>query len=139
MILTVGRNQDPADFGPQPSNVRIERYIPQSLLFPHCDVVVCHGGSGTVLAALSWGLPLLVLPQGANQFWNAERCAALGTGIRLLPGEVSPASVRRAVVALLKEPRFRYRAGELAAEIQHMPSPSELVATLQALVAGPEP
>ncbi|MFL5734149.1 MAG: glycosyltransferase, partial [Chloroflexia bacterium] len=48
LILTVGRNRDPQEFGPQPPNVHVERYIPQSLLLPHCDLVLCHGGSGTV-------------------------------------------------------------------------------------------
>ncbi len=136
LVVTVGPSRDPEELGPQPPNVHVERYVPQSLLFPRCDVVVTHGGSGTTLAALGHGLPLLVLPQGANQFWNAERCAALGTGIRLLPREVDAGSVQRAVVMLLEQPRFRKRASELAAEIRHMPLPSELVATLETLVAG---
>ena len=139
VVVTVGPSRDPEERGPQPPNVRVDRYVPQSLLLPRCHVVVAHGGSGTTLATLAHGLPLLLLPQGANQFWNAERCAALGTGIRLLPGEVSPVSVRRAVVALLEEPAFRERAGELASEIRCMPWPSELVAALQALVAGSGP
>jgi UDP:flavonoid glycosyltransferase YjiC (YdhE family) len=45
LILTVGRNGDPAGFGPQPANVHIERYIPLSLLLPHCDVVISRGAS----------------------------------------------------------------------------------------------
>ena len=139
LIVTVGPSRDPEELGLQPPNVRIERYVPHSLLLPHCEVVVAHGGSGTTLAALGHGLPVLLLPQGANQFWNAARCAALGTGIRLLPGEVDAGSVQRAVVTLLEQPGFRKRAGELAAEIQHMPSPSELVATLETLVAGSLP
>ena len=139
VIVTVRPSRDPEELGVQPPNVRVERYVPQSLLLPGCDVVVAHGGSGTTLAALANGLPLLVLPQGANQFWNAERCAALGTGIRLLPGEVDSGSVRRAVLALLEQPGFRQRARELASEIRHMPSPSELVTTLETLVAGSGP
>ncbi len=139
VIVTVGPSRDPEELGPQPPNVRVERYVPQSLLLPHCDVVVAHGGSGTTLAALGQGLPLLLLPQGANQFWNAERCAALGTGIRLLPGEVDAGAVHRAVVTLLEQPGFRKRAGALATEIRHMPPPSELVGTLETLVAGSGP
>jgi UDP:flavonoid glycosyltransferase YjiC (YdhE family) len=50
LLLTVGRNQDPAAFGPQPGHVRIERYVPQSLVFPSCDLVVTHGGDDTVMA-----------------------------------------------------------------------------------------
>jgi UDP:flavonoid glycosyltransferase YjiC (YdhE family) len=49
LIVTVGRDIDPTMFLPQPANIHLEQYIPQTLLFPYCDLVVCHGGSGTVL------------------------------------------------------------------------------------------
>src|SRR5947209_2445078 len=90
LVVTVGPNRDPEELGPQPPNVHVERYVPQSALFPRCDVVVSHGGSGTMLAALAHALPMVMLPQGANQFWNADRCAALGAAVRLLPDEVGP-------------------------------------------------
>lgn len=133
VIVTVGPDRDPAELGPQPANVHIERYVPQSLLLARCDVVVAHGGSGTTLAALAHGLPLLVLPQGANQFWNAERCAALGLGIRLLADEVDAGAVRRAVHALLHQPGYRERARQLADEISAMPAPADAVSVLESL------
>ena len=133
LIVTVGPNRDPGELGPQPAHVHVERYVPQSLLLPRCDVVVAHGGSGTTLAALALGLPLLLLPQGANQFENAERCAALGVGIRLLPEQVSAAAVRDGVRALFDEPGYRNRAKQLAAEIERMPSPEEVVPVLEGL------
>lgn len=136
LVVTVGPDRDPADLGPQPPNVHVERYLPQSLLLPRCDAVVAHGGSGTTLAALAHGLPLLVLPQGANQFWNADRCAGLGVGIRLLPGEVAPTAVGQAVRALLGEPGYRARAGRLADEIGRMPSPEEVATALERHAGG---
>jgi UDP:flavonoid glycosyltransferase YjiC (YdhE family) len=133
VVVTVGPDRDPTDLGQPPPHVHVERYIPQSRLLPRCDVVVAHGGSGTTLAALAHGLPLLVLPQGANQFENAQRCADIGVGIRLLPAEVDVATVRGGVRALLEEPSFRRRAGALASEIRRMPAPADLVATLVSL------
>lgn len=135
VLVTVGPSRDPAELGPQPANVRVERYVPQSLLLPRCDAVVAHGGSGTTLAALAHGLPLLLLPQGANQFANAERGAEFGAGIRLLPGEVGPAAVRTAVRALFEEPGYRQRAQDVAAEIERMPAPEAVVPLLEALAA----
>jgi UDP:flavonoid glycosyltransferase YjiC (YdhE family) len=52
--------------------------------------VVSHGGGGTILAALSRGLPLVLLPQGADQFHNAERVAEVKAGIALTPSEATP-------------------------------------------------
>lgn len=137
VVVTVGPSRDPDELGMQPPNVHVERYVPQSLLLPHCDVVVTHGGSGTTLAALARGLPLLLLPQGANQFWNAERCAALGVGTRLLPGEADAGSVGRAVIALLEQPGFRDRARLVAAEIGRMPAPLDVVSRLEEIAAAP--
>ena len=76
-------------------------------LLPYCDVVVAHGGSGTVLATLSTAHPSCCGPRGANQFDNAERCAALGVGIRLLPGQVSAAALRSNVRGLFDDPGTR--------------------------------
>ncbi|HWH34647.1 MAG TPA: glycosyltransferase [Acidimicrobiales bacterium] len=133
VIVTIGPDRHPAELGPQPAHVHIEGYLPQSLLFGRCDVVVCHGGSGTLLAALGRGLPLLVLPQGANQFWNARRCVELGVGLALTDGELAPPAVRSAVAALVHDARYRDGAARLAAEIAAMPAPAEVVPKLEAL------
>jgi UDP:flavonoid glycosyltransferase YjiC (YdhE family) len=98
---------------------------------------VCHGGSGTVLAALAHGLPLLVLPQGANQFWNAERCASLGAGVALHPSDLSPERVRHQVRRLVDEPSYRQRAGQIRDEIQRMPNPADVVPLLEGLAEDP--
>jgi UDP:flavonoid glycosyltransferase YjiC (YdhE family) len=136
VILTVGTDVDPAELGPQPDHIHIERYVPQTQLFPRCDVVVSHGGSGTMLSALAAGLPLLAIPQGADQFRNAERCSAAGVGRALLPPEVSSDAIRRGVTALLGEPAYRARAQRVKDEISKMPSPDEVVPALLELAGA---
>ncbi|MDQ2827139.1 MAG: hypothetical protein M3Y04_09310 [Actinomycetota bacterium] len=137
-ILTIGTDNDPADFGPQPDHVHIERFIPQSLLLPFCDAVVNQGGTA-ILPILAHGLPLLVLPQGANQFHNAAACIAAGVGRRLLPGEVSPEAVRRDVRALLDEPALREAARRVQGELAAMPGPERGVALLEQLAVERRP
>ena len=133
LIVTVGPDRDPAELGALPPNVHVERYLPQSLLFPSCDVVVCHGGSGTTLAALGCGVPLLVLPQEANQFWNADRTAALGAGEVVRPHQLTAQAVSEGVARLLDDPSYRRAARRVATEIATMPSPDDVVARLEAL------
>jgi UDP:flavonoid glycosyltransferase YjiC (YdhE family) len=133
VIVTVGHTRDPAELGPQPENVHVERYIPQSLLFPRCDAVVAHGGSGTTLSALAAGLPMLLLPQGANQFWNAARCVELGVGSQLLADQLDFAAVRREVATLLDDPTYRSRARAVQHEIEQMPGPEVAVGLLERL------
>jgi UDP:flavonoid glycosyltransferase YjiC (YdhE family) len=133
VVVTVGHDNDPASLGPQPGNVYVERYVDQSLLLPHVDVVVTHGGSGSMLGALAHGLPMLIVPQGADQFRNADRCVAHGAGRRLLPAELSPDSVRTEVRVLLDQPTHRETARRFQKEIEQMPGPDEAVTLLEHL------
>ena len=134
VIATIGRNNDPADLAPLPGNARVERYISQALVLPHASVVVSHGGSGSTLAALAHGLPILFIPQGADQFENAAHVQAIGAGLRLLPNDLDVTSARSALESLLEDAAYRESAKRVAAEIAAMPDPSALVSVLTATI-----
>ena len=139
LIVTVGRDQDPAQFGPQPAHVHIERYIPQTLLFARCDLVITHGGSGTAMAALTHGLPLVIVPIAADQPENAERCVALGLGRMVPPAELTPERARAAVLGVLADPAYRQNAGRMRDEIARLPGPDHAVRLLERLVTEQGP
>ena len=113
---------------PRPG-VHVESFIPQAAILPHCDAVICHGGSGTILGALAHGRPLLVLPQGADQFDNARRIVAVGAGLSVPPGD----QVREATFALLEDDRYARTAAALADEIAAMPDAGSAVRALEEL------
>jgi UDP:flavonoid glycosyltransferase YjiC (YdhE family) len=135
LVVTVGREIDPAEFGPQPAHVRIEQYIAQSVLLPCCDAVVSHGGSGSVIGALTHGLPSVLLPMGADQPLNAARCAALGVALVLDPVMTTPEIAAQAVTTVLTEPAYRLAAGRMRDEIAALPGPDHAVKLLEGLVA----
>jgi MGT family glycosyltransferase len=134
LIVTTGRDRDPASFGPQRSNVHIERYVPQSLLFPFCDVAVTHGGSGTVLTALGNGLPMVIVPVSADQPDNARRCEQIGVAQVIWPTHRSPATFRDAVAEVLHNPRYKHIAEGLRAEMEQLPAPETVVSWLEELL-----
>jgi UDP:flavonoid glycosyltransferase YjiC (YdhE family) len=121
LIVTVGRDIDPAEFGPQPANVHIEQYIPQTALLPHCRLVVSHGGSGSVMGALVHGVPMVLLPLGADQPLNAARCETLGVARMLDAVAATPQMVREAVVRVLEDPSYRHAAEQIRDEIAALP------------------
>ncbi len=135
VVATVGLNNDPAMFGNQPAHVHVTQFVPQDDLLPHCAAVVSHGGSGTFLASLARGLPQVLLPQGADQFLNADAGERAGVAIVLRPQEQEPDRVREAVAAALEDQGLRDRAGVLAAEIAEMPSADEVVDRLDLLLS----
>ena len=134
VVVTVGREHDPAVLGAQPPSVVVRSFIPQAEVLPWCDAVVCHGGSGTVLGALAHGCPLLVVPQGADQWSNAQQVCNAGAGRQLRREDLSVDSVRSEVMALLHEPRFVASARLIAAEIEAMPSPRDAFAAITTLL-----
>jgi UDP:flavonoid glycosyltransferase YjiC (YdhE family) len=147
LILTVGSNSDLEQFGEQPPNVYIERYIPMSLLLPHCQVAITHGGFGTTLAVLRQGLPNLVVPVSGTDPFRALRCISTGIGLALkVPGffygtglgfeEMSAASVRRSVRELLDNPTYRHNAQILRDEAMSLPGPERAVELLTRLAEG---
>ena len=84
-VVQIGNaNYEP---GALPAHIHIERYIPQTLLAPYCDVVITAGGFGTIMSALQDGLPLVLVPVGADQPLNARRCAVIGVGRAIAPDE----------------------------------------------------
>jgi UDP:flavonoid glycosyltransferase YjiC (YdhE family) len=135
VLVTVGRDRDPAELGPLPPNVRVERWVPQADLMPHVAAMVCHGGSGTVTMGLAGGVPMAVVPLFADQPWNAERVDAVGAGIALGGGpEAAIAGLRQAVVRLLGDPSYRSSAQRVAAEMRALPPVDAAVGVVRGLL-----
>ncbi len=136
IVVTLGRDIEPEELGPQPDHVHIAQFIPQARVLPHCSAVVSHGGSGSILGALAHGLPQVLLAMGADQPVNAARCEELGLGRSLDPVRATPETVRAAVAAVLDEPSYRLTAERLRAEIEALPAPSHAVAQLERISAS---
>jgi hypothetical protein len=142
VLLTVGPAFDPDALGPVPSNVRVESWIDQAEVLDMADVVVCHGGSGTVFGALAAGVPLVVVPVFADQSDNGRRVAEHGAGL-VVERVQEPGGSERQVIAAGDAPRietavaevlagdhFRRRAGRIAAEMRATPTADEVLETL---------
>jgi UDP:flavonoid glycosyltransferase YjiC (YdhE family) len=133
VVATVGSEIDPDELGPQPRHVHVERYIPQSLVLPRCSAVVLHGGSGSVLGALTHGLPMVLLPMGADQPMNAARCQELGVGRVLDALRATPETIRASVSSVLTDTGYRAAAERIGDEIAGLPGPDYAVALLERL------
>lgn len=129
VVLTGVGAQSPA-LTQLPGNVLAAGWLPHDQVFPTCDIVVHHGGSGTAMNSLLFGLPQLVLPRMHDQFDNAERLLASGVA-RII--EHPATSIRREVERLLTEPSYRRHARRVRSEIEDMPAPGRIVRTLEGL------
>ena len=130
VVATVGRDLDPDDLGPQPPHVRVERFVPQAEVLPGVDLVVSHGGSGSLMAALAHGLPSLLLPLGADQPHNADRAAELGLAATLDAATVTAAEVARQACGVLADGTMLRLCQEVADEIRALPDVDAAVAAV---------
>lgn len=138
VLATVGSNVDPASIPVTADNVRIERYVPQAAVLPHCDLVVNHGGSGSVIGALAHGIPVITLPMGADQELNAERLQSVGAGIALDPITVTPDEIRLAAGTACASESLRAGARRVRDEIADMPGAATIISDVENLmIAGP--
>ncbi len=136
-IITVGQSMDPTQFHPLPQHVKIERYIPQTLILPTCDAVIFHGGFNSLHSALWHGLPVVIIPlEAGDQMPTAQQCADLGIGV-LVNGE--PEAIRSAVKAVLTDANYRLRAQQLQREMMELPPLSEAVRRLERLARTHDP
>ncbi|CAN5723656.1 DUF1205 domain-containing protein [soil metagenome] len=133
LVLTIGREHDPEDFGSQPANVVIERYIPHSVLLPRCDAMLTHCGLNSIMACLVLGLPMVGVPITADQPHNAQRLADLGVATVINPDSRTPEAFREATQAILSRPSYRQHAQQLCDEIKEMPGNELGVALLERL------
>lgn len=117
------------DLGPLPGNVHVEPFVNQVAVLRHADLVVHHGGSGTVLGALALNKPQVILPQGADQFYNADVMAAAGLARVLEPRDVSADAVATMAKAALDE-QARPLVEAARDEIVAMPDPAAVVRQL---------
>jgi UDP:flavonoid glycosyltransferase YjiC (YdhE family) len=99
-----------------PDTVDVAVWADHDQLLPSCAAVITHAGLGTTLRALAHGIPLLLLPLGRDQAFNAAQVAKLGAAICLDP-DASTAEIRSALDRLLGEQRYSAAAAAIARRI----------------------
>jgi MGT family glycosyltransferase len=135
VVVTTGSAIDPARLS-APPRIQVVRFAPHATLLPRARLVVTHAGLGTVMAALTHGVPMLSMPMGRDQFFNAARVAALGAG-RTLPLDAPAGAIAAATEAMLADEGARQAAGGFAEIIRCYGNGTLGIAALEALAKGP--
>jgi UDP:flavonoid glycosyltransferase YjiC (YdhE family) len=97
------------------SNTRLVEWVSYSRTMPRCDLVVCHGGHGTVVRALACGVPVVASPSGGDMGENAARIDWARVGVRLPWRLCTARALRLAVERALGDPLMAARARALSA------------------------
>ena len=147
LLVTIGNDRDPSELEPGslPGNVRVERWVAQDAISPRAVAIICHGGYGTTLHALTHGTPLVLMPLFSTDQWaNADAVARTGAGLALdserrsrrvldLPNPGTVSELRPALERVLGEASFAREAERIAASIAALPPVDEAPAALAAV------
>jgi UDP:flavonoid glycosyltransferase YjiC (YdhE family) len=136
VICTLGDGADEAVSHGAPANVRFERYLPHSSILPHCRAMLCHAGFNTMLGCLSAGVPLVCVPLGSDQEYNARRIGVGGLGLWLADDEASPERIREAMRRVLDEPSFTEKARAFAEDMDRRPGFPATIRRIRELAAA---
>lgn len=137
VLATTGHELDPAELR-APRGMEVRRYVPHVSVLPHAAVVVTHAGTGTLMAAFAYGVPLVCIPLGRDQPGNAARAAELGVALTL-PTEAGPERIRAAVREALESPAMRSASTNLAAAVAGYGDGARAVEELEVLLRGDHP
>ena len=133
VVVTTGPAVDPSSVRGG-ANVHVVRYVAHDRLLPRASLVVTHAGMGTVMSSLARGVPLLCVPLGRDQFFNAARVTALGAG-RMLPAGSDETAIADAARALLADDHAAAGAGRMAEVIAGYARASAAVGAVERVAA----
>jgi MGT family glycosyltransferase len=114
-VLATWNRRLPPQPLPVPENARVVDWVSYARTMPHCDIVICHAGHGTLVRALCSGCAVIACPAVGDMNENAARLDWAGAGVRIPRRFISPRSIRLAVERALDDTSIRARVREIAA------------------------
>jgi MGT family glycosyltransferase len=131
VLFTVGANVDVQRLGDVPPNVRVEQFVPQSIVLAHADLLVSHAGLGTVLGAIYDGVPMVLITIGADHPINSSRAAELGIANTIDIAHADGRSLRDVINDALADDGLRSAARSIQQECNAMSPIVSAVETLE--------
>jgi UDP:flavonoid glycosyltransferase YjiC (YdhE family) len=132
VVSTGGRPLD--TLPPLPENACAATFLPYDRLLPRTDVYVTNGGYGGVQWALRYGVPIVATGGKEDKPEVGARVAWSGVGRRLRTERPSARALRRDILAVLHQPRYREASRRIAADMAAAPGFSCLADAVDKLV-----
>ncbi|MGW6696729.1 macrolide family glycosyltransferase [Nocardia sp. NPDC055049] len=116
VVLQIGKHTDPSELGDIAANVEVHSWVPQRAILERADAFVTHAGMGGCGEGLLAGVPMIAVPQGAEQFMNADRLVELGVARRIDTADATAANLRQALHDMVTDPDLARRCARLRAD-----------------------
>ncbi len=122
---------DRAELPTLPTDWLVREFLPQVTLLTAAAVAVTHGGNNSVTEAMTFGVPLVVLPFSTDQFAGAEAIERLDFGVALAPNEATVDELRVAIErAAHLAPEARAALDALSIDLRQNPGSARAFAAI---------
>jgi UDP:flavonoid glycosyltransferase YjiC (YdhE family) len=132
-LLQAPAAEDLASLQPLPHNILAAAWFPQLQALQRADLIVCHGGFGTLREALFYGVPLIIFPLGVDQPGNAARVVYHRLGLAGDIRTVTAQQIGAMIETVMNDPSFRQNAVKMSQALQADNDCAETVAFLESL------
>jgi len=119
-----------------PANCRIAEILPGSAVMALADLVVCHGGNGTIYQALAAGVPIVGIPTCITQEIEMDQVERCGCGVQVNEVRFRVNELRDAIQKVLAEPRYRAQARKLGTAVRAWRTGEEAADRITAFLGG---
>ncbi|NBD24633.1 macrolide family glycosyltransferase [Paenibacillus glycinis] len=113
VVMSVGERTAIADLGEIPGNFIVSNYVPQPDVLQAAKLFLTHGGMNSAHEGLYYGVPLIVIPQGADQPIVAAQVAKTGAGMRLQMEGLTARQLREAAELVLSDAAYKNAAAAI--------------------------
>jgi UDP:flavonoid glycosyltransferase YjiC (YdhE family) len=136
-VIATYNGREPSPPVAVPANAVLVPWLSYSQTMPLCDLVIAHGGHGTLMRALACGCPVVLSPAGGDMAENAARVDWAGLGVRLPRRWCTPHGMRAAVRRALARPSLGVAARRAAAWIAAHPAGPRAVDEIERWATSP--
>ncbi len=131
VLMVTGGEDVPAH---APRSFVVADWVPQLEVLRRADAFITHGGTNSVVEALSFGVPMVVLPSTPEHAITADRVAELRLGIQLDPHSITAGELRAAVDSVAAAPDVREALARMRVAVNTAGGPPAAAAALERLV-----
>jgi MGT family glycosyltransferase len=134
VVLSVGRKTPISSLGAIPANFIVREYVPQLDILQRAALFISHGGMNSVSEALYYGMPLVVIPQSADQPWVAKRVVQLGAGRMIRRTHVSASRLRSVTEEVLADEIYAQMSKRIGETLREAGGPKRAADAIQQLL-----
>jgi MGT family glycosyltransferase len=136
VVISTGDMTDFSSFKHIPDNVEMHQYLPYPKVLPHVWLNICQGGTSTIVESMCHGVALICISQNAEPAEYSDRVAEMGIGIHIRQPELSPESLRQAVLRIADDASMLARARQMQEVIRsEKMGPEEVADRIESLLA----